>query len=58
MLSNLGAALRTRFERTGDRADLDAAIDAGAAGGGGHPGRPPRPRRMPVQPRRRPADPV
>ena len=29
MLSNLGAALRTRFERTGDRADLDAAVDAG-----------------------------
>src|SRR5947208_14741348 len=27
-LSNLGAALRTRYERTGDRADLDAAIDA------------------------------
>ena len=28
-LSNLGLALWTRFERTGDRADLDAAIDAG-----------------------------
>ena len=58
MLSNLGAALRTRFERTGDRADLDAAIDRRPAGGGGHPGRPPRPRRTAVQPRRRPADPV
>ena len=28
-LSNLGSALRTRFERAGDGADLDAAIDAG-----------------------------
>jgi hypothetical protein len=28
-LSNLGNALRARFERTRDRADLDAAIDAG-----------------------------
>ena len=43
MLSNLGAALRTRFERTGDRADLDAAIDAGrqavAASPADHPDR-------------------
>jgi hypothetical protein len=29
MLSALGAALQARFERTGNRADLDAAIDAG-----------------------------
>ena len=42
-LSNLGLALRTRFERTGDRADLDAAIDAGqqavAASPADHPDR-------------------
>ena len=31
-LSNLGDALRTRFERTGAQADLDAAIEAGATG--------------------------
>ena len=30
-LSNLGVALRTRFERAGDRADLDAAIDRRAS---------------------------
>ena len=29
MLSNLSLALRTRFERTGDRADLDEAVTAG-----------------------------
>ena len=57
-LSNLGAALETRFERTGDRADLDAAIDAGRQAVAGQPGRPPRPRHLPVQPRRRPGDPV
>ena len=28
-LSNLGVALRTRFERTGDQADLDEAVTAG-----------------------------
>jgi hypothetical protein len=42
-LSNLGIALRTRSERTGDRADLDAAIDllrqAVAAAPAGHPDR-------------------
>ena len=57
-LSNLGAALQIRFERTGDRADLDAAIDAGRQAVAASPGRPPRPRHVPVQPRRRPADPV
>ena len=40
-LSNLGNALVRRFERTGDTADLDAAIDAGrqavAASPAGHP---------------------
>ena len=56
-LSNLGIALRTRFERTGDLADLDEAIARRAAGGGRHPRRPPRPRHVPVQPRRRPAGP-
>ena len=30
-LSNLGNALRVRFERTGDQADLDAAVEAGRA---------------------------
>jgi hypothetical protein len=30
MLSNLGAALRTRFERTGDVADLDEAVEGWA----------------------------
>ena len=43
MLSNLGAALQTRFERAGELADLDAAITAGqqavAATPAGHPGR-------------------
>ena len=28
-LSNLGSALQTRFERTGGRPDLDAAVDVG-----------------------------
>ena len=28
-LANLGRALRARFERYGDQADLDGAIDAG-----------------------------
>ena len=40
MLSNLGAALQTRFERAGDGADLDAAVDllrqAVAAAPAGH----------------------
>jgi len=43
MLSNLGAALLTRFERGGVLADLDAAIEVGreavAATPAGHPGR-------------------
>ncbi len=43
MLSNLGLALQRRFERAGDRADLDAAIAAGeqavAASPADHPGR-------------------
>jgi hypothetical protein len=29
MLSNLGLALRSRFERTGSAVDLDAAVEAG-----------------------------
>ncbi|HZX99126.1 MAG TPA: hypothetical protein VFE92_06520 [Dermatophilaceae bacterium] len=33
-LSNFGAWLRARFERTGDVADLYAAIQAGREGGG------------------------
>ena len=44
MQSNLGNALRARFERTGNVADLDAAIDAGqqavAAAMAEHPNRP------------------
>jgi hypothetical protein len=32
MLSNLGAALQTRFMRTGQRADLDQALQAFRAG--------------------------
>ena len=42
-LSNLGGALQARFERAGDRADLDEAIDAGrqavAASPADHPDR-------------------
>ncbi len=45
-LSNLGRALRTRFERTGQLADLDQAITVGReaidATPAGHPGRPGR----------------
>ena len=58
MLSTLGTALRTRFERTGQQADLDQAITWLPGGGRRHPGRPPRPARVPVQPRGRAADPV
>jgi tetratricopeptide (TPR) repeat protein len=43
-LSNLGVVLRTRFERTGNAADLDAAIEAGRAAADAipadHPDRP------------------
>ena len=58
MLSNLGGALRARFERTGDPADLDAAIEVGQQAVAASPDRPPRPRCDAVQPRRRPAGPV
>ena len=45
VLSNLGAALRTRFARTGDPADLDAAVQAGYdAVAGSPPGSPDRAR--------------
>ena len=45
MLSNLGGALQARFERTGDVADLDAAVDAGRQAV-----RPPRPATRPAIP--------
>ena len=58
MLSNLGLALQARFERTGDLADLDAAITARPAGGDATPAGHPDRASDAVQPRRRPDSPV
>lgn len=48
LLANLSSAMRARFRHTGDRADLDAAIDAGreAEGSGGASQSPRRLRRV------------
>ena len=57
-LYNLSVALRAQYERTGNKADLDEAIEVRPGRARRHPGRAPESRLVPDQPRSHPAGPV